>query len=94
MGHAVSLHPVAVLLAVAAASYVGGIVGALFAVPLVAVINTVVLYLHGHDKFPELGTSDHLEIRGAPTVRGPVRAAPLPPMVAESERDLAGEADA
>lgn len=54
MGHAVSLHAVAVLLAVAAGSMVAGIVGALFAVPIVAVLNTVVLYLHGHDKFPEL----------------------------------------
>lgn len=67
MGHAVSLHPVAVLLSVAAASFVAGIVGALFAVPLVAVVNTVVLYLHGHDKFPELGTDDHLRIRGRTT---------------------------
>ncbi|MFI2753424.1 AI-2E family transporter [Cellulomonas sp. P22] len=58
MGHAVSLHPVAVLLAVATGTLVAGIVGALFAVPLVAVVNTVVLYLHGHDKFPQLGTDD------------------------------------
>ncbi|SFB24934.1 Predicted PurR-regulated permease PerM [Cellulomonas marina] len=55
MGHAVSLHPVAVLLVVAAGSFLAGIVGALFAVPLAAVLNTVVLYLHGHDKFPALG---------------------------------------
>ncbi|ROS23024.1 AI-2E family transporter [Cellulomonas sp. PhB150] len=64
MGHAVSLHPVAVLLAVAAGSFVAGILGALFAVPIVAVINTVVLYLHGHDKFPQLGTEDHVAVRG------------------------------
>lgn len=55
LGHAVSLHPVAVLLGVAAGSLAGGIVGALFAVPLIATLNTVVLYLHGHDKFPQLG---------------------------------------
>ncbi|WP_159810147.1 AI-2E family transporter [Cellulomonas citrea] len=60
MGHAVSLHPVAVLLSVAAGSLVAGIVGALFAVPIAALTNTVVLYLHGHDKFPHLGTDDHL----------------------------------
>lgn len=58
MGHAVSLHPVAVLLAVATGSLVAGIVGALFAVPVAAVVNTVVLYLHGHDKFPQLGSED------------------------------------
>ena len=65
MGHAVSLHPVAVILAVAAGSMAAGIVGALFAVPVVAVINTVVLYLHGHDKYPELGTKPGLRIREA-----------------------------
>lgn len=63
MGHAVSLHPVAVLLAVAAGSMAAGIVGALFAVPIAAVLNTVVLYLHGHDKFPHLGTDDHVTLR-------------------------------
>ncbi|MDO5701082.1 MAG: AI-2E family transporter [Bowdeniella nasicola] len=57
MGHAVSLHPVAVLLAVAGATYIAGIVGALFIVPIIAFLNTVVLYFHGHDKFPELATS-------------------------------------
>jgi predicted PurR-regulated permease PerM len=55
LGHAVSLHPVAVLLSVAAGSVIGGIVGALLAVPFVATLNTVLLYLHGKDKFPELG---------------------------------------
>ncbi len=55
LGHAVSVHPVAVLLAVTGGSLAAGIVGALLAVPLVATANTVVLYLHGHDKFPELG---------------------------------------
>ncbi|GEL94922.1 AI-2E family transporter [Cellulomonas composti] len=63
MGHAVSLHPVAVLLAVAAGSFMAGILGALFAVPVVAVANTVVLYLHGHDKFPQLGRDDHVTVR-------------------------------
>ncbi|MCA5892827.1 AI-2E family transporter [Isoptericola sp. NEAU-Y5] len=62
MGHAVSLHPVAVVLVVAAGSLAAGIVGALFAVPVAAVLNTVLLYLHGHDKFPELGTEDHLPL--------------------------------
>ncbi len=56
LGHAVSVHPVAVLLSVAAGSLAAGVVGALFAVPFVATLNTVVLYLHGHDKFPDLGS--------------------------------------
>ena len=65
MGHAVSLHPVAVLLVVTAGTLVAGIVGALFAVPIAAVLNTVILYYHGHDKFPELGFEDHVSIRPA-----------------------------
>lgn len=56
LGHAVSLHPVAVLLSVTAGSLSAGIVGALLAVPFVATLNTVVLFLHGRDKFPGLGT--------------------------------------
>ncbi|AEG45179.1 AI-2E family transporter [Isoptericola variabilis] len=71
MGHAVSLHPVAVVLVVAAGSLAAGIVGALFAVPFAAVLNTVLLYLHGHDKFPELGTEDHVPLlRRRPTLPG------------------------
>lgn len=50
MGNAVSLHPVAVLLAVAAGTGVAGVLGALLSVPVAAVINTVFLYLNGHDK--------------------------------------------
>jgi putative heme transporter len=45
MGKAVSLHPVAVILTVAAGSYLAGIPGALFAVPLLAVANTAVRYI-------------------------------------------------
>lgn len=48
MGRAVSLHPVAVILAVAAGSGVAGIVGALFAVPLLAVANSSIRYIAGH----------------------------------------------
>jgi predicted PurR-regulated permease PerM len=62
MGHAVSLHPVAVLLAVTGGVMVAGLAGALFAVPLVAVLNTMVQYLFDHDKFPELGDRDHLPL--------------------------------
>ncbi|MDO8106843.1 AI-2E family transporter [Isoptericola sp. b441] len=56
LGHAVSVHPVAVLLSVTAGSLASGVVGALLAVPFVATLNTVVLYLKGHDKFPQLGS--------------------------------------
>lgn len=63
MGQAVSLHPVAVVLVVTGGALAAGIVGALFAVPVAAVLNTVVLYFHGHDKFPELGFDDHVSVR-------------------------------
>lgn len=45
MGKAVSLHPLAVFLAVATGSVTAGILGALFSVPLLAVVNSVVRYL-------------------------------------------------
>lgn len=45
MGKAVSLHPLAVFLGVAGGSLLFGIAGALFAVPILAVLNTVIRYL-------------------------------------------------
>jgi predicted PurR-regulated permease PerM len=45
MGKAVALHPVAVILAVAAGSYLAGIPGALFSVPILAVANSSVRYI-------------------------------------------------
>lgn len=57
MSNAVSLHPVATVLVVAAGTTIAGIPGALFSVPIAAFLNTVFLYLHGHDPFPELATN-------------------------------------
>lgn len=45
MGRAVALHPVAVILSVAAGSYLAGIPGALFSVPLLAVANSSIRYI-------------------------------------------------
>lgn len=45
MGAAVKVHPLAVVLVVAGGAMVAGIPGALFAVPLAAFVNVVVLYL-------------------------------------------------
>ncbi|MGZ4542639.1 MAG: AI-2E family transporter [Mycobacteriaceae bacterium] len=42
LGRAVALHPVAVVLAIAAGTVVGGILGALLAVPTVAVLNSAI----------------------------------------------------
>lgn len=48
LGRAVRVHPLAVVLAVATGGIVAGIGGAVVAVPLVAVGNTVVGYLRAH----------------------------------------------
>jgi putative heme transporter len=45
MGSAVKVHPLAVVLVVAAGSLLAGIPGALFAVPLAAVLNIMVQYI-------------------------------------------------
>ena len=45
MGKAVSLHPLAVIFSVAGGSMIFGAMGALFAVPTLAVVNSVVRYL-------------------------------------------------
>lgn len=61
---AVQLHPIAVLLAVAGGTGVAGLLGALFAVPLVAVVNSVGLYLVGRDPQPHL--ADEVNRPGGP----------------------------
>ncbi|MBT1002387.1 AI-2E family transporter [Paenarthrobacter sp. DKR-5] len=64
MGRAVRLHPVAVIFAVAAGSYLAGIPGALFAVPLLAVANSATRYIAArgweHEPDPH-GDGDGLE---------------------------------
>lgn len=54
MAHAVSLHPIAVVLAVTVGGMVAGIAGAVFAVPALAFLNVVTMYLHGHDPYPAM----------------------------------------
>ncbi|PIE26032.1 MAG: AI-2E family transporter [Micrococcales bacterium] len=49
MGRAVSVHPLGVVLAVAGGLVVAGIIGAVFAVPVVAVLKTVVVSIRGSD---------------------------------------------
>jgi predicted PurR-regulated permease PerM len=50
LGRAVRVHPLGVVLSVAAGSLIAGIGGAVVAVPLVAVTNTVVGYLRVHSR--------------------------------------------
>lgn len=45
MGHAVRVHPLAVILSIGAGVLLAGIVGGLFAVPLAAIVNVVGRYL-------------------------------------------------
>lgn len=45
IGNAVKVHPLAVVIAVAAGGFLAGIPGALFAVPLVATANAMIVYM-------------------------------------------------
>ncbi len=53
LGHAVSVHPLAIILSIATGVIIAGIVGALVAVPTAAVINAIVNHLAGNDVDPE-----------------------------------------
>jgi predicted PurR-regulated permease PerM len=77
MGRAVSLHPLAVILAITTGVVAAGIVGGLVAVPLLAVGNTAVRYLVAHpdgeptpDKEPP-GTQPSDESDGGPIASEP-----------------------
>ncbi|MFD9463765.1 AI-2E family transporter [Streptomyces sp. NPDC060027] len=63
LGRAVRVHPLAVVLSVAAGGMIAGIGGAVVAVPLVAVTNTVVVYLRSYAH--EVGLRHAPEPRGA-----------------------------
>jgi predicted PurR-regulated permease PerM len=66
MGRAVSIHPLAVVLAIAAGGVLAGIIGALLAVPLVAFVNSAVRVLMARDPAEEQA---RLEADDGPTVR-------------------------
>lgn len=67
MGRAVSLHPLAVVLAIAAGGVSAGIVGALLAVPIVAVLNSAVRVLIADDPGAEEAS---LGVDGGPAIAG------------------------
>ena len=52
MGRAVSIHPLAVIVAIATGVVLAGIIGALVAVPIVAVLNTGIRHLVQHRRNP------------------------------------------
>lgn len=59
LGKAVSVHPLAVFVAIAAGATLAGIPGVLFAVPIIAVANTVVVYLVRGDAALPKGLVQH-----------------------------------
>lgn len=69
LGRAVRVHPLAVVLSVAAGSLIGGVGGAVVAVPLVAVANTAVGYLraYSHESALRATTGPHGATAAAPT---------------------------
>lgn len=76
LGRAVAVHPLAVVLSVAAGGMVAGIGGAVVAVPLVAVTNTVVGYLRAYAR--------EAALKQAPQPRG-ATASELAPTRTEPE---------
>jgi predicted PurR-regulated permease PerM len=67
MGRAVSIHPLAVVLAIAGGAVLAGIVGALLAVPAVAFLNSAVRVLSARDPEAEEAAQ---EAQTGPVVKG------------------------
>jgi predicted PurR-regulated permease PerM len=67
MGRAVSIHPLAVVLAIAGGGVMAGIVGALLAVPTVAFLNSAVRVLLAREPAAEEAA---LEAQSGPVVKG------------------------
>jgi len=95
MGKAVALHPVAVILSVAAGSYLAGIPGALFSVPILAVANSAIRYIAAR-------TWEHEQVLatpGGPVTPGPehddtIRDVRLPGARPKRGKDAAASTDA
>ncbi len=84
LGRAVRVHPLAVILSVAAGGLVAGIGGAVVAVPLVAVTNTVVGYLRSYSR--EQAVRMSVAPRGATAIG----VAPTPPPVKRAPEESGG----
>ncbi|MCQ6269771.1 AI-2E family transporter [Pseudarthrobacter sp. R1] len=94
MGKAVALHPVAVILSVAAGSYLAGIPGALFSVPILAVANSAVRYIAAR-------TWEHEQVLASPAGSVAAGAGPDntitrvdPPDALKGGKDAAASTDA
>ncbi|MFJ7267408.1 AI-2E family transporter [Streptomyces sp. NPDC099050] len=84
LGRAVRVHPLAVVLSVAAGGLVAGIGGAVVAVPLVAVTNTVVGYLRAYSR-------EQLHHGLSPVGPGPHGATALGQTAFEAEETRTGD---
>ncbi len=75
MGRAVSIHPLAIVLAIATGGVLAGIVGALLAVPLLAFLNSAIRVLIASDPVAEAAEleagDDALIMRAKPDVPAP-----------------------
>lgn len=89
MGKAVSLHPLAVFLAVATGSVVLGIVGAVFAVPLLAFVNAFIRALRTKDPDEEVVAGEHVYIPSEKALAGARESAKLDPE--RDPSDIPGE---
>jgi predicted PurR-regulated permease PerM len=76
MGRAVAIHPLAVIVAIAAGIVLAGIIGALIAVPIVAVLNTGIRHL---------AAVRQAEATGGPEPGPPAPTGPPAPLPAEAE---------
>lgn len=92
MGRAVSLHPLAVVLGVAGGTMLFGIAGALFAVPVIAVVNTVVKYLatRAWERDPAVSPVQDPETEASPDVPDAAAEEPAPSQQQSSSEPPAG----
>ncbi len=81
MGRAVAIHPLAVIVAITAGAILAGIIGALVAVPIVAVLNTGVRHLAELHRARASGDQPRpVEPTGPPAPNsGVVSLSPIPP---------------
>ena len=71
LGRMVSIHPLAIIVSIASGAYFAGIAGALVAVPLVASLNAVAVYLSSTPEPPEEMEEDVAEETGEGVTPGP-----------------------
>ncbi|MFI1185373.1 AI-2E family transporter [Streptomyces californicus] len=95
LGRAVRVHPLAVVLAVATGGLVAGIGGAVVAVPLVAVVNTVVGYLRSYGQPGEHGGQHGATaLSMSPAHAGPAPGSPVEPPAPSASDGGAADAPA